>query len=76
MEIQKGFFGISTLICEISLYLGTDASVLSSVEAPDTFWAGYAWIAGAAKWDDGSILICIDTKVKMMIQLLNYYFTD
>ena len=27
--------------------------------APDLFGAGYAWIAGAAKQDDGSILVAL-----------------
>ena len=31
----------------------------SSVEAPDLLGAGYAWIAGAAKQDDGSILVAL-----------------
>ena len=46
-------------ICEISISGGSDASVLGSVEAPDLFGARYAWIAGAAKQDDGSILVAL-----------------
>ena len=46
-------------ICRNLYIWGPDASVLGSVEAPDLFGARYAWIAGAAKQDDGSILVAL-----------------
>ena len=58
MEIPEGFFGIDANMRDLYIW-GPDASVLGSVEAPDLFGARYAWIAGAAKQDDGSILVAL-----------------
>ena len=46
-------------ICEISISGDRMQVVLGSVEAPNLFGARYAWIAGAAKQDDGSILVAL-----------------
>ncbi len=59
MEIPEGFFGIDANMRDLSISEGPDASVLGSVETPDLFGARYAWIAGAAKQDDGSILVAL-----------------
>ena len=48
MEIPEGFFGIDANMRDLYIW-GPDASVLGSV----------AWIAGAAKQDDGSILVAL-----------------